>query len=126
MNSVPIFSQTLPFVASSAFRPAFLKAVCVACVTEKVVAAAEKLAPLGENVGSEVTLLIEELEGLADGIAKADEMRVQASVAMPDKDCDAAKWHEVALMTIDMSQQELLKRQKAALQRLVRIACVAC
>jgi len=88
----------------------------------RVLAAAEKLAGLGEKAGPEVTLLMQELEELAERIARADEMRKQAAASPPAKDGEAAKWHDVALVTLNWSQQELLKRQKAALLRLVEIA----
>jgi len=88
----------------------------------RVLAAAERLAGLGEKAGPEVTLLMQELEELAERIAKADEMRKQAAASPPAKDGEAAKWHDVALVTLNWSQQELLKRQKAALLRLVEIA----
>lgn len=88
----------------------------------RVLAAAEKLSNLGEGAGPEVTLLMQELEELAQRIAKADEMRKQAAASPPARDGEAAKWHDVALVTLDWSQQEPLKRQKAALLRLIEIA----
>lgn len=90
----------------------------------RVLAATEKLSGLGEGAraGPEVIRLMSELEELAQRISKADEMVQQASVGSPAKDGEAAKWHEVALVTLKWSQQELLRRQRAALLRLVEIA----
>merc|ERR1719316_1143673 len=129
---VPTSSRTPQAVASASGKhgglPLGLDAEAISDTDEdgdfqlRVLAAAERLAGLGEKAGPEVTLLMQELEELAERIAKADEMRKQAAVSPPAKDGEAAKWHDVALVTLNWSQQELLKRQKAALLRLIEIA----
>lgn len=90
--------------------------------TRRVLEAARELASLGQKVGPEVSLIMRELEELAQRIAKTEEMRAQASASPPDKDSAAAKWHEVALVTLGWSHQELLGKQRAALLRLAELA----
>lgn len=134
---VPIASLTsgaAPTPAPAAKKAALVEAKCglaaarcgppllAAVDPDQVLAAVAALATAGKMAEAEAAPLLSELAEFAGKIAEADKMLAQAQAAPQAEDGEAAKWHGVAQTTLQWSRQELLRRQQAALERLVALA----